>query len=494
MPDLTESSNRPEPNDCGSPRVLLDAFEGFRGTIYDLETARRVSAGDLRRARDRLHPQLAGAGIAAGEPVVVAASNGPVFHLLLATTLGLGAAPLLLHAQTPLPELERYARQVGATALLVEPTFRRERQALAEGAELEPADWATIRCLRLDGDPQRDAALAGVPLHPTSGTSGVPKIALRPGPCAVAEAAHYIATMDIGPGDVLLAATPMSHAYAYGMGVAVPWLSSAHVVSLRELRPRQMLRALEEQGVTLLPAVPAMYGLLLRDRLASHLAGPRLALSAGAPLPRRIAETAQDELGTKIHSLFGTTETGGISVDLEPSGTEGEVGPPMAGVEVRVRREEKVDHEGGVGRLEVRSSSMMTGYRTDEGIDRSMLRQGWFETGDLASLDSAGRLTLHGRSSDLINVFGLKVVPAEVEAVIARLPEIEAVQVYAGEHASGSQIVQAAVVSRDPPTAEMLREHCLEHLVAYKCPSRVHFLETLPLTPSGKVIRDRLPR
>ena len=105
--------------------------------------------------------------------------------------------------------------------------------------------------------------LPGVPLHPTSGTTGQPKIAARPGLCALAEAAHYIDTIGIDASDLLLVAPPMSHAYAYGMGVMVPLLSGASMVTMRRFSPRLVHDAFEQLGITIFPAVPMMLEMLL---------------------------------------------------------------------------------------------------------------------------------------------------------------------------------------------------------------------------------------
>jgi len=167
----------------------------------------------------------------------------------------------------------------------------------------------------------------------------------------------------------------------------------------------------------------------------------------------------------------------------------------MRGVEVAVDSYDCGDAENpGAGLLRVRSSSMMAGYWEDGGISRAFLSDGWFETGDLARMDFEGRITLLGRQTEIINAQGFKVIPREVEEVIGRMPEVVEVKVYVGRHWEGFDIVQAAVACRAPIDEDSILRHCERYLVSYKCPSVIHFVRTLPRTPSGKIAISQLPR
>jgi acyl-CoA synthetase (AMP-forming)/AMP-acid ligase II len=333
-------------------------------------------------------------------------------------------------------------------------------------------------------------------LHPTSGTTGSPKIAIRHAEAAVTEARNYQRTMGVTAEDTLLCVVPMSHGYGFGTSVTMPLVSGASVVSSRRFQPHVVTRALREHAITTFPAVPAMLHLLLIAARGSIAGLPRRVLSAGAPLAERTAQAFFDNTGQPVRSLYGTTETGGISVDVNPqaAGTEGCVGPAMESVSVEVRSlAEPEALRPGVGRVWVKSPSAMAGYLTSDGIDASRLVDGWFETGDLGFLDDAGRIYLVGRESEVINVFGLKVIPSEVETVIRDVPGVTDVKVYAGQHRSGSQIVKAAVAGPESLDVATIREHCARQLVGYKRPEVITRLDALPRTPTGKIIRDRLP-
>jgi acyl-CoA synthetase (AMP-forming)/AMP-acid ligase II len=136
---------------------------------------------------------------------------------------------------------------------------------------------------------------------------------------------------------------------------------------------------------------------------------------------------------------------------------------------------------------------MMAGYLGRDTIDIGPIPDGWFATGDLAWMDQAGRIHLMGREADVINVEGLKVIPSEVEEVIASLTGVVEVKVYAGRRLSGGQFIKAAVVLEGEVDESAIRAHCEKHLVYYKRPERILPVERLPRSPAGKILRDQLP-
>jgi acyl-CoA synthetase (AMP-forming)/AMP-acid ligase II len=491
------------PAELLSPAPILEAVERYRGTIVDLDASRALSGEEFARAREALTAALAGAGLAPGDRVIVAIPNGPLFLAVLAAVLTCEGSPLLLHFRTPPAEVRRYAQRFGVRFFAFDPTEEVDfGDLIAISLDHDFAGLATLRFAALDvpdaftGGP----TLRGVPLHPTSGSTGLPKIALRPGFAAIEEARHYAATLAIDEDDTIMAIPPMSHAYGYGMCAMVPLLTGANLVTTRKFSDSLIHRALAEHPVTIVPTVPAMLDVLSFGR-GADLRRARWVLTAGAMLPLRAAELFRKKTGVTACPLYGTTETGGISVAIAADGNDvdGRVGPPMAGVGVKVGPSERTGNQtadaadpiDGLERLFVRSSSMMAGYLDDTG-QILPVADGWFETGDLARIEE-GAIVLRGRDSEVINVFGLKVVPCEVEEAITTLPGVVEVRVYAGEHRSGTQVVKAAVAVSNELTAADVRAHCEQSLVYYKRPQVVTLVERLPRTPTGKIDRERLP-
>jgi len=479
-----------------SPEPILSAVDAYRGRFIDMDRGVVLEPAAFARGWKELAAKLEQHGLCEADRVVMAVSNGPLFCATLAAILRCGGSPLLLHGETPVAEMRRTATRYGARFVICDAAV--EDELAAAGLSVRTISGpAWVRLLWTEvgrpGEQPDFFPLPGVPLHPTSGTTGESKMAARPGASAVAEAEHYVETLNIDAGDTLLALAPMCHAYAYGMCAMVPLVSGASLVSMRKFSPKLVFQALDDYRVTIMPAVPVMLDMLLFGA-GRRLRRPGLrVLTAGSPLPIRTALDYKQASGTSVQPLYGTTETGGISVsvpDYDPP--TGCVGPPMRGVEVEVRRPNGEELEGGLGHVHVSSSSMMAGYVTSQGLDRSAIVDGWFRTGDLGCYDRYGYVHLKGRETDVINVFGMKVVPSEVEEVLRQLPEVREVKVYAGQNVSGSQFVKAAVVAPGLNVAQ-IRTHCEKHLVYYKRPDAVLLLDSLPKTPSGKVIRDRLP-
>lgn len=484
-------------SDILSPAPILDAVEHYRGSILDLDLGRTLAADDFAWAREALVAGLRRYGLAPGDRVIVALANGPLFIATLTAVLSCEASPLLVHAKTPPAEILRYAQRFGARFLACEP---RQDPPLTDIAlatvEVPFADISTLCWATLDDSHHAPLQFPfrAVPLHPTSGSTGLPKIALRPGFAATEEARHYIETMGIDAGDTIAAIPPMSHAYGYGMCVMVPLLSGANLICTRRFSSKLIQRALHEFPVSVLPTVPAMLDVLSFGG-GADLRQVRWVLTAGAMLPRRTAEQFRAKTGVVACPLYGTTETGGIAVATAADGqdVDGRVGPPMQGVSVEVRGSDGNSEWGpGVARLWVRSSSMMYGYLDERG-QITQPRDGWFETGDLARLADDATIHLRGRDSEVINVSGLKVVPCEVEEAIGTLGGVLEVKVYAGQYDTGNQIVKAAVAVENSLTAADIRAHCERHLVYYKRPQVITLLDALPRTPMGKIIRDQLP-
>lgn len=483
------------------PEPLLSAFDRFSGSFTDLELGVKVAAPEFAKSYQTLARKLEGLAVRPCDRIILAIRNGPRFAVAFGASLKVGASPLFVHFESPPAELKRIATRYQAKFLFCDQWASSELTSIASCVhEVEVAPWARWQLAELsvdiDSTEKAFPDLPAIPLHPTSGTSGDPKIAVRPASAAVAEALHYIETIGINNRDKVLATVPMSHAYGFGMCMMVPLLCSGDVVSTRSFNPKQVQRALHQESVTIFPAVPAMLDILAKDGSAMPFKRPIKIFAAGSAVTEAVANTFEAQYGLGIHPLYGTTETGGISVARMPSrGLDvNAVGAPLCGVSVSLSsNKEAVGVTEGIGSIRVRSESMMAGYLTQGGIDTSMLDDGWFDVGDLATLDDLSVIRLYGRDSDVINIFGMKVMPYEVEEVIREIPYVKEVIVYKGLHRSGSQLVKAAVVACGPLAISEIRSYCEQNLSPYKRPQFISVLDELPKTAAGKVIRAQLP-
>ena len=274
---------------------------------------------DLAQARAACDAHFVSCGYGNGDSAAMAVGNGPLFAVTLAALLARSISPLLLHAKTPIAELKRTARQYGVRFVIGDScsesdlraeNFRAQVIDCGECGHLLAAELADV----IRREYGFDSRLSAAPLHPTSGSTGTPKLAIRPARAAISEALHYIETTGINSSDTILVAPPMSHAYCFGMGVMVPLLSGANVMSMRAFSAGLVRNALSAGGVTVVPAAPAMLASLMFGSSANLFAGVRNVFSAGSPLSEKLAVAIRERFHLAVRPLYGTTETGGIAI------------------------------------------------------------------------------------------------------------------------------------------------------------------------------------
>jgi len=483
-----------------SPDVILAAVDDYRGSICDLDNGLLLGPDAFAAGWQGLARRMAKSGLKPADRVIVAVGNGPLFIATWAAILAQGGSPLLAHVETPPAELKRIAEQFHARFVATDAQQESDFgpfEARAKTVSYNP--WARVVWADF-GDPDDSnepfLALPGVPLHPTSGTTGRPKVAVRPAATAVAEARHYVQTVGIDRHDKVLAVAPMSHAYGHGWYVITPMVTGASLVTMRRFHAKTVFEACREHGITILPAVASMLDALMFGA-GDRLYNPRRpVITGGAPLSERTAANFERISGTRVRPLYGTTEAGAIAVARAGDRTAigGCVGRPFDGVSVEIRPPaDGSELPPDVGLVHVRSPSVMAGYLVDEKLDTSVLPDGWFNTGDLGYFDEQGALHLRGRQAEVINVSGMKVLPSEVEEVIGSLPGVAEVKVYAGATPHGSRYVKAAVVADSGIDVPRIKAHCQKHLVYFKRPGRIILMDALPRSSRGKIVAEQLP-
>lgn len=195
--------------------------------------------------------------------------------------------------------------------------------------------------------------------------------------------------------------------------------------------------------------------------------------------------------GAKIHSFYGTSETGGISFDDSSDNDEAAtVGRPLPGVTITLRPEEGAPIEGG--RVHVAGTAVSSGYAGQASADEGFVDDG-FLTGDFGRFDARERLVLTGRASSFINVAGKKLQPEEVEQVLRSMPGVEDVRVLGvADAVRGQQVVACMVMHGHGLTAPDVRQFCGARLAAHKIPRTIVWLDRIPLTERGKTDRAKL--
>jgi long-chain acyl-CoA synthetase len=345
---------------------------------------------------------------------------------------------------------------------------------------------------------ERDDEDTAVVLY-TSGTTGHPK---------GAELRHRnvydnaligrdLFAADPGRPDTYLCVLPLFHAFGQTVVQNGAFAFGGTIVMQPRFEAQAALRLMLTHDVTFFAGVPTMYwGLLaaLDDtvdvaRLAANL---RVAVAGGAALPAEIHKQFKDRFGVTILEGYGLSETSPIAsfsrFDEEPR--VGSIGVPIPGVEMKLIRDDWSDAEGGpeeIGEIAIRGHNVMKGYyKWPEAI-----QEGWFRTGDLARRDEDGFYYIVDRSEDMIIRGGFNVYPREIEEVLMEHPAISLVAV---PHESHGEEIKAVVVkvAGSGTTDDELVAWAKERLAAYKYPRVVQFVDELPLTSTGKILKRQL--
>jgi acyl-coenzyme A synthetase/AMP-(fatty) acid ligase len=262
------------------------------------------------------------------------------------------------------------------------------------------------------------------------------------------------------------------------------------MVISRDMTPRAILADLVRTSATVFPGTPVFYQALCEMEPVPVLPRLRLCISAGAPLPIAIAKKFREKFNLPIHSFYGASECGGICYDREAnSPSEGFVGEAMKGVTI-----EMVDPNDLATRIRVRSAAVGDGYFPEP--DYEKLGDGIFVPDDLLTRESSG-FKIVGRISDVINVAGKKVNPAEVEAHLLRFGGVRQAVVFGRPAAAGAlrnEEVSACVVAAPNVSETDLLQFCRGGLSTWQVPKQIIIVDTIPANERGKISRRELSR
>jgi long-chain acyl-CoA synthetase len=302
---------------------------------------------------------------------------------------------------------------------------------------------------------------------------------------------------------VTISAMPMAHIFGVGVmngSYLLPErLASGYMVQLAWFDPERFLRLIAEHRCAAMPAVPTMLALLL-----DHPAAARLDLSSleevvcgAAPLPIELAKAFMARFRCKVREIYGMTESTGLGTANRPSEAyrPGSAGKPYPNVELRVVGEDDRPLPiGERGEVTLRGPSVMRGYWRRPEATADTLRGGWLHTGDVGYLDDQGFLYLVDRKKDMIIRGGENIYPAEIEAVLYEHPAVAEAAVVGVPDPVYGESVAAYVVRRSGAAAdeEELRRFVAQRASRFKAPSRIHFLDALPKSGVGKILRREL--
>jgi cyclohexanecarboxylate-CoA ligase/acyl-CoA synthetase len=481
---------------------------------------RRVSWAELARLVRAFERGLDGLGIRKGDVVAVQLPNIVEFVVAYLAIAGRGALMQTLHMPYRAAELETLLGHSGAVASVVmaqakdyaaaelmlglRPKLPALRHVIAVGAPpsgahgfAEPVASGEPAPVELSG---RDPFL----LLYTSGTTSAPKGVPHAYQALLANARLSAQALDLGPEDVLLSAAPFTHLYGlFTCNLALA--TGATTLLLPAFTPPDFAALMHTAKPTAAFAAPAHVAACFAQKLfdGKDLSSLRYLQMSGSAVPPALARAFEPLMrGGKVMQLWGMTElqAGAYTrlADAEPVRAE-TTGGPSPGTELRVVRDDaSIAAPGEEGELQVRGASVFAGYLNDPAATRAAFTpDGWFRTGDLATMDAAGNTRLAGRTKDIVNRGGVKFNPLDVETLLLGHPAVD----------------QAAIVPMPDPV--LGEKACLfvtlkpgatltlgevtgwlgaAQVSKVKWPERLEIVDAMPLTPTRKIMKGQLAK
>ena len=468
---------------------------------------RDLTWGRLEEGCAHLAAGLHAAGIRKGDRVGGLMQNAPEHFEIVLACARIGAVFVPLNPLLTSRELAVLAGDAELAALVTDDSFLGVLDPLEEqiGAEriffVGPApeqgrpldDLRRFGALREDLDVGRDDPAM---ICYTSGTTGRSRGAVLTHGNLDGVATSAACLDALTSADRAILPVPLAFTGA-GVSFAIPLLRAGGSLVVRQgLVPEQLLADIENEGVTFIGVVP-----LVLERMAAHpdfqtrdLSGLRLASSGGAPVPESLIRLYQSR-GVELVNAYGLTEGTGLNLGLpmhEATRRLGSVGVPLVGQEAKVVNSAGDPAEPGeAGELLLSGACVMQGYWRDPEATESALRDGWLHTGDVATVDEDGYFRIVDRAKDMIISGGINIYPAEIEAVLARHPDIVEVAVVGLPDEEWGETPVASVVSRNAHlTLADLEEFTKDDLAKFK---RLRGLdlrqEPLPRGMSGKILK-----
>jgi fatty-acyl-CoA synthase len=441
---------------------------------------RDVTFGELEARSDELARSLSH-----GDRVATLTGNTPEHVALFFACAKAGAILTPISCRLSPHEIACQLDDADPSLFLVEDEY-------AELAE-EALDIASVRPGREQPERGGGSPRAPEPDDPllliyTSGTTGRPKGALLTHANCFWTNLGFDLIAGLGDEDVVLQVLPQFHCGGWNVQPLLAWWKGARVVLERAFDAGRCLALVEEERVTTMMGVPAVYQFMAEDPAFARtdLSSLRRAIVGGAPMPVPLLELWREH-GVEIVQGYGLTEAAPNVLCLPPEEAvrkAGYAGKPYPYVEVDL---------SGEGELLVRGPNVFPGYWRDDEATAAAFRDGWLLTGDLAERDEEGFYRIKGRLKDMVISGGENVYPAEIEDVLAAHPGVVEAAVVGVPDERWGEVCAAFVVLRGDVGEEELVSFCRERLARFKVPKSFHVVDALPRNALGKVLKDELP-
>ena len=480
---------------------------------------RKVSYSALRDGARSFAGALSSMGVAPGDKVAMMVPNVPQFVVAYYAILATGASVVPLNVLLKGPEIKYHLEDSGAKVLVAWEGFLEEARKGLEGSSCESLvvvespdgsgateDKGSFEALVREYPPEFDAYGTmpddtAVVIY-TSGTTGRPKGAELTHANMFMNAmcnADKLLAMD--EDDVAIAVLPLFHIFGQTCVMNATIYRGGTMALVPRFEPEAALKAIQSAGVTVFSGVPTMYQYLLRypDLDKYDISSLRIGVSGGASMPVEVMKAVEERFEIVILEGYGLSETSPTATFNRSVSQRkvGSIGLPIWGTEAKVvGGDDREVAPGERGELALRGHHIMKGYLNKPEATAEAMRNGWFHTGDIATMDEDGYFYIVDRVKDMIIRGGYNVYPREVEEALYEHPGIAEVAVVGAPHEALGEEVTAVVAMKEGEVAseEEIISFAKQRVAAYKHPRRVTFVDELPKTATGKILKRELAK
>ena len=468
---------------------------------------RTVTYGELDRRSNQVANGLLSEGVKAGSRIAYLGKNSESFFELLLGVAKARCSLVPVNWRLAPPEIEFIIGDAAPELIVAETEYRPVLSALSTPRKLkflgpDYAEWRDAQDAADPGLPPRSDDV--VVIMYTSGTTGFPK-GTQLSNCNLMSHLHYIDCGTFGPwepGDLQLICLPVFHVGGTDSGLW-SFYTGATSLLLRNANTGTLMDAFRRWPVTIAGFVPTIMKSLLEDPQIGEIDFTKLKLISygGSPISPELMKMARERFRCRFQQLFGMTETTGAVTLLsdEDHLTSDRLlrscGKPLPSIELKiVDQDGRSQPSGSTGEIAVRGPVVMKGYWNRPEETATVIRDGWYMTGDAGFFDEEGYLFIHDRIKDMIVSGGENVYPTEVENTVLKHPAVAEAAVIGVPDPMWGEGVKALVVLRSGSelTSAELIEFTRKHLAGYKCPKSVDFVDSLPRNAAGKLLRNAL--
>ena len=501
--------------------VVLESCQRNAGktALIDTSCDRRLTFAQYGELVESLARGLIAAGLEPGEVIAIFLPNSWEFAITYHAATLAGGIPTLLNPAYREREIRFQLESSGAAFLITDaplvenvnlgglPGLRRVFTTRHERPGCEPfANLLRASTAKLPQASQESAKTTAA-LPYSSGTTGLPKGVMLSHHNLVANVYQVLGpnAAPFTPDDILLCFLPLYHIFGLTVGLTLSTALGSTLVLMPRFDAQKLCGLLVAERVTMMPMVPPAINALCQVAAAGNFPKDhcvRWIKSGAAPLAPELARRLSELTGIIVNQGYGMTEASPVTHVGHCTPPEmnrpASIGQPLAMTECRVLDlNDKEVAPGDQGELVMRGPQFMLGYWKEPQATAAVLRDGWYYSGDIVRRDEDGFYYVLDRRKEMIKYKGFPVAPAEVEGVLLEHPAVRDCGVVAKPNLEAGEIPCAFVVLRDGFTSsskldEELRAFVADRLAHHKQPREVHFVEAVPRTPSGKILRREL--